>query len=70
MEKNLKKNMYMYIYIESGSLYIYIYIYIYIYTHTYKLNCASQVAQLLKNPPAMQETMVLLLGWEVPLEKG
>ena len=64
MEKNLKKNMYMYIYRESGSLYIYI------YTHTYKLNCASQVAQLLKNPPAMQETMVLLLGWEVPLEKG
>ena len=23
-----------------------------------------------KNPPAMQETPVLFLGWEDPLEKG
>ena len=28
------------------------------------------VAQLVKNPPAMQETWVLSLGWEDPLEKG
>ena len=28
------------------------------------------VAQLVKNPPAMQETLVQVLGWEVPLEKG
>ena len=28
------------------------------------------VAQLAKNPPAMQETLVQFLGWEVPLEKG
>ena len=27
------------------------------------------VAQLLKNPPAMQETWVQYLGWEDPLEK-
>ena len=27
------------------------------------------VAQLVKNPPAMQETPVRFLGWEVPLEK-
>ena len=27
------------------------------------------VAQLVKNPPAMQETWVLPLGWEDPLEK-
>ena len=27
-------------------------------------------AQLVKNPPAMQETLVQLLGWEDPLEKG
>ena len=31
---------------------------------------ASLVAQLVKNPPAMQETWVLFLGWEDPLEKG
>ena len=31
---------------------------------------ASLVAQLVKNPPAMQATLVLFLGWENPLEKG
>jgi len=31
---------------------------------------ASLVAQLVKNPPAMQETWVCSLGWEEPLEKG
>ena len=31
---------------------------------------ASLVAQTVKNPPAMQETWVLSLGWEDPLEKG
>ena len=30
----------------------------------------SFVAQLVKNPPAMQETWVWFLGWEDPLEKG
>ena len=30
----------------------------------------SLVAELVKNPPAMQETLVQYLGWEVPLEKG
>ena len=33
-------------------------------------NWASLVAQLVKNPPAMQETLVRSLGWEDPLEKG
>ena len=28
------------------------------------------VAQTVKNLPAMQETRVRSLGWEVPLEKG
>ena len=28
------------------------------------------MAQLVKNPPAMQETWVRSLGWEDPLEKG
>ena len=31
---------------------------------------ASLVAQLVKNPPATQETWVPSLGWEDPLEKG
>ena len=31
---------------------------------------ASLVAQLVKNLPAMQETTVKFLGWEVLLEKG
>jgi len=31
---------------------------------------ASLVAQLVKNLPAIQETLVPLLGWEDPLEKG
>ena len=30
---------------------------------------ASLVAQLVKNPLAMQETWVQSLGWEDPLEK-
>ena len=36
-------------------------------------NCrlrASLVAQMVKNPPAMQKTWVQSLGWEDPLEKG
>ena len=33
------------------------------------LNLASLVAQLVKNPPAMQETWVRSLGWEDPLKK-
>ena len=31
---------------------------------------ASRVAQMIKNPPAMQETWVPSLGWEDPLEEG
>jgi len=31
---------------------------------------ASLVAQLVKNPPAMQEMWVQSLGWEDTLEKG
>ena len=28
------------------------------------------MAQMVKNPPAMEETRVQSLGWEDPLEKG
>ena len=31
---------------------------------------ASLIAQLVKNLPAMKETLVRFLGWEDPLEKG
>ena len=31
---------------------------------------ASLIAQLVMNPPAMQETWVQSMGWEDPLEKG
>ena len=31
---------------------------------------ASLVAQMVKNPPAMQETWVRSLGWEDPLEEN
>ena len=31
---------------------------------------ASLIAQLVKNLPAMQETLAQFLGWEDPLEKG
>ena len=31
---------------------------------------ASLVAQLVKNSPAMQDTLVRSLGWEDTLEKG
>ena len=30
---------------------------------------ASLVTQLVKNPPAMQESLVQSLGWEDPLDK-
>ena len=31
---------------------------------------ASLIAQLVKHPPALQETPLQFLGWEDPLEKG
>ena len=31
---------------------------------------ASQGAQVVKNPPVMQETLVWSLSWEDPLEEG
>ena len=34
------------------------------------LKWASLLAQLVKNPPAMQEILAQFLSWEDPLEKG
>ena len=59
MEKNLKREFYIYI-----CVCVCVYVYVYI-----KL-VASLVAQMVKNPPAMQETWVQSLGWEDPLEEG
>ena len=36
----------------------------------FQYSWASLVAQMVKNPPAVQETWVRSLGWENPLEKG
>ena len=33
-------------------------------------HCSSVLAQMVKNPPATQETQVQCLAWEDPLEKG
>ena len=38
--------------------------------HSLNYSWASLVSQLVKNPPAMQETWVRSLGWEDPPEKG
>ena len=38
--------------------------------YPFQYSWASLVAQVVKNPPAMQETWVQSLGWEDPLEKG
>ena len=39
------------------------------FAHTF-VHWDSLIAQLVKNPPAMQETPVQFLGQEDPLEKG
>ena len=41
-----------------------------IFVATYENKRASLIAQLVKNPPAMQETPAGFLGWEDALEKG
>ena len=38
--------------------------------YPFQYSWASFVAQLVKNPPAMQKTWVRSLGWEDPLKKG
>ena len=38
--------------------------------YPFQYSWASLVAQMVKNPPEMQETWVRPLGWEDPLEEG
>ena len=40
------------------------------FSHSLVAQRASLVAQLVKNPPAMQEIWVQSLDWEDPLETG
>ena len=44
--------------------------YLFIYHEVSIYLGASLIAQLVKNPPAMQENLVQFLGREDPLEKG
>ena len=37
--------------------------------NSYRFGCVPLVAQMVKNPPAMQETWAQALGWENPQEK-
>ena len=39
-------------------------------SNIYVSSWASLVAQMVKNPPAMQETQVPFLSWKDPLEMG
>ena len=45
-------------------------VHLFIYSSISPIVAPSLIAQLVKNPPAMQETLVRSLGWEDPLEKG
>ena len=38
--------------------------------HPFQYSCAFLVVQLVKNPPAVQETWIQSMSWEDPLEKG
>ena len=38
--------------------------------HGFEQTQSSLVAQLVKNLPVTQDTLVCFLGWEDPLEKG
>ena len=38
--------------------------------YPFQYSCISLVAQMVKNPPAMQETWVRSLGWGYPLEEA
>ena len=40
-----------------------------VWSDTVPVCVASLIAQLLKNLPAMQETLARFLGWKDPLEK-
>ena len=51
-------------------LHMHKYMYIWLLDYIFCYIRSSLVVQLVKNPPAMQETWVRSLGWEGPLEEG
>ena len=55
---------------QSVALYQYSSIICWIWKTQVPILCAWEIAQLVKNPSAMQETPVWSLGWEDLLEKG
>ena len=76
---NFPLNFFFTVSVCISSKYIYIYIHILLNYRLlqgieYSSLCytveASLVAQVVKNPPTMQETWVQPLGWEDALEKG
>ena len=46
------------------------FVFFYFFTVIFTFHWASLVAQMIKRPPAMQETQSQSLGWENPLEEG
>ena len=65
---SLKHSLFSCFYVYAGAFFFKNFIYLFL--AVLGLYWASLVAQLVKNPPAMQETRVRSLGWEDPLEKG
>ena len=51
-------------------LHLALYVYICIYIKIYMYRASHLIAQLIKNLPAMQQTLVQFLVWEDPLKKG
>ena len=61
------------LYVEVYFLVLYFVLLVYVSVFMLMLYCfnwVSLVAQMVKNPPAMQKTWVQSLSWEDPLEKG
>ena len=62
-----KKTIYSYALQLNSNNIMFRYNYLFILFYYYR---ASLIAQLVKNPPAVQETWIQFLGQEDPLEKG
>ena len=67
-ETKTERDMSPYIFITEYHSIVWMYHSVFIDSSAERL--ASLVSQIVKNPPAIQETHVWALGWEDPLEKG
>ena len=70
LQDMIKKNVVIPIWLDNTTLYSENDIHQSRRKHRFTQKGASHVAQLVKNPPAMQETSVQFLGRENPLENG